>query len=149
MTVITVGEGTQVTLHFALKLETGEVVDSNFDGEAATFAIGDGNLLPGFERALFGMSAGQRSALVVSPEDAFGQSNPNNIQRVPRSGFTEEFELQVGLVVSFADASGGETHGVVTDLGESEVTVDFNHPLAGKSIIFDVSILDVQAAITH
>lgn len=149
MTALTVGEGTEVTLHFALKLETGEVVDSNFEGETATFVVGDGNLLPGFERALFGMTAGQRSAVLVPPEDAFGQPNPNNIQRVPRDNFTKEFELEVGLVVSFADAGGGETHGVITDINASDVVVDFNHPLAGKTIIFDVSIVEVQAAITH
>lgn len=146
---LAVGEGTEVTLHFALKLETGEVVDSNFEAEPAVFIVGDGNLLPGFERALFGMTAGQHKALVVPAEDAFGRYNSENVQKLSRSEFTNEFELEVGLVVSFADAGGGELPGVVTDITENEVTVDFNHPLAGKSIIFDVQVEDVKAAITH
>jgi len=146
---LAVGEGTEVTLFFSLKLETGEVVDSNFEGDPAVFVVGDGNLLPGFERALFGMTAGQHRALVVSPEDAFGRYNPENIQKLSRNEFTHEFELEVGLVVSFADAGGAELPGVVTDINDTEVTVDFNHPLAGKPIIFDVRVEDVKAAITH
>ncbi|WP_075186695.1 FKBP-type peptidyl-prolyl cis-trans isomerase [Teredinibacter haidensis] len=149
MTDLVVGDGTQVTLHFSLKLESGDVVDSNFDGDPATFIVGDGNLLPGFEQAIFGMSAGSQASLAINPENAFGQPNPNNIQQVPRKAFTEEFEFSSGLVITFADASGGEVPGVIVDFTPENVTVDFNHPLAGEVITFDVSILSVVPAVTH
>ncbi len=149
MTDLTIGEGTQVTLHFALKLDNGDVVDSNFDRDPATFVVGDGSLLPGFERALYGLASGATETFVIKPEDGFGQSNTNNMQTIPRDQFAADLELVEGLVLSFADAQQTELPGVVAAFDESTVTVDFNHPLAGRNIIFDVSILDVAPAVTH
>jgi len=149
MTDLVIGEGTQVTLHFALKLDSGEVVDSNFEDDPAIFSIGDGNLLPGFERALFGMTAGDSATFEIPPEDAFGFPNPNNIQEVERENFGGEFELENGLVVSFADASGAETPGIVREFDEEKVVIDFNHPLAGETITFEVNILSVSPVVTH
>lgn len=145
---LAVGVGTRVVLNFALSLETGEEIDSNFDRDAVSFAVGDGSLLPGFERCLFGMLPGERRLFEVTPENAFGQPNDNNVQRVDRQHF-REIDLQPGLVCSFTDASGGELPGVVVDFDEKEVTVDFNHPLAGRTILFDVHIHRVEAAELH
>jgi len=149
MAELVIGEGMRVSLHFSLKLESGEVVDSNFEGDAATFIVGDGNLLPEFEKKLFGLSAGNSATYTMPPESAFGQLNPNNIQSVRRDAFTDEFELSVGLVVSFADAAGGETPGVIRAFDAKDVTIDFNHPLAGQSIVFDVKVLSVTPVVTH
>ncbi len=144
-----VGEGTRVYLNFSLALEDGDEVDSNFGGEAVSFAVGDGSLLPGFEQRLFGMRAGERKLFQVPPEDAFGQPNENNVQRIGRENFDEEIELELGLVCSFADASGGEVPGMVVAFDNEEVTVDFNHPLAGRTILFDVHIHRIEAAELH
>lgn len=149
MTNLVIGEGTEVTLHFALKLENGDVIDSNFNGNPATFIVGDGNLLPGFERALFGMAAGESNIFVIKPEDGFGQSNPNNMQEIPRDQFDEGLELIEGLMLSFADAQKTELPGVVAAFDDKTVTVDFNHPLAGRNILFEVAILQVAPAVTH
>lgn len=73
-------QNTEVTLHFALRLENGDTVDSTFDKAPATFKVGDGNLLPGFEAALFGFKAGDKRTLTIAPENAFGQPNPQNVQ---------------------------------------------------------------------
>ena len=94
----------KVTLHFAIKLENGQVVDSNFEGNPATFIVGDGQLLEGFERPLMGMKSGDEAVIDISPEQGFGMSNPNNLQRLPRSQF-KDMALEPGLVISFADAS--------------------------------------------
>lgn len=144
-----VGEGTRVFLNFSLALEDGAEVDSNFGGEAVSFAIGDGSLLPGFERRIIGMQSGERKLFQVPPEEAFGQPNENNVQRVPRDGFDESLELELGLVCSFADASGGELPGMIVGFDDSEVTVDFNHPLAGHTILFDVQIHRLEAVDLH
>lgn len=143
MTQLAVGPQTRVTLHFALKLDDGSVVDSTFDKEPATFEFGDGNLLPGFEKALVGLMAGEKSELTIAPEDAFSQPNPNNIQTFKRSDFDVEMVLEPGLVISFADPSG-ELPGVVKSVDGDVVTVDFNHPLAGREILFDVEIIAVE-----
>jgi FKBP-type peptidyl-prolyl cis-trans isomerase SlpA len=149
MNRVPVCEGTRVFLNFSVSLEDGSEVDTNFDGDPVNFVIGDGSLLPGFERLLFGMSPGERQMFVVQPESAFGQSNDNNVQYLPRKQFDEDMDLEVGLVFSFADASGGELPGMIVAFNEDEVTVDFNHPLSGRTILFDVLIHRVEPVELH
>ena len=146
---VPVSEGTRVFLNFSVSLDDGSEVDSNFGGEAVDFVVGDGSLLPGFERALFGMMAGERQVFTINPEDAFGQPNDNNVQMIPREQFDEDIDLEIGLVFSFADASGGELPGLVVSFDDDEVTVDFNHPLAGRTMLFDAQIHRVEAAELH
>jgi FKBP-type peptidyl-prolyl cis-trans isomerase SlpA len=148
-TDVPVSEGTRVYLNFSISLEDGSEVDSNFGSEPVDFVIGDGSLLAGFERALFGMSAGQRQLFTVEPENAFGQPNDNNVQMLDRDQFDDDIDLEIGLVFSFADASGGELPGMVISFDEEEVTVDFNHPLSGRTIMFDVLIHRVEPAELH
>jgi FKBP-type peptidyl-prolyl cis-trans isomerase SlpA len=143
-----IDEGMEVTLHFTLKLEDGTVVDSTRDKAAATFQVGDGNLPPGFEHPMKGMAAGESGSFEITPEHAFGQHNPQNIQRLKRDDFGDE-ELEVGMVMSFADPSGGELPGVVSAIDGDMVDVDFNHPLAGRTLTFEVEVIDVKPATTH
>ncbi|KXJ53506.1 peptidylprolyl isomerase [Neptuniibacter pectenicola] len=138
-----IGPGKTVTLHFAIKLADGQVVDSTFDKEPATFTVGDGNLLEGFEKSLFGLEEGAKQTLKILPENGFGMPNPSNIHNVPRSQF-EGVELELGLVISFSDAGKGELPGVVSEFDDKMVAVDFNHPLAGKQLDFEVEILQVS-----
>ena len=147
MSLSVIGDNSRVTLHFALRLENGDVVDSTFERKPAVFTMGDGSLLPGFERHLRGMQPGQRNTFTVSPEEAFGQPNPANVQRFERDQFAGDMELHEGLVISFADASKTELPGVVKRFDADEVVVDFNHPLAGRTILFDVEIVAVDAAL--
>jgi FKBP-type peptidyl-prolyl cis-trans isomerase SlpA len=145
MTEQRIGPDKEVTLHFALKLANGDVVDSTFDKSPATFKVGDGNLLPGFEAALFGFKAGDKCSLQIDPENAFGQPNPQNVQVMPRSQFAD-MELSEGLLVIFNDAANAELPGVVKAFDDSQVTIDFNHPLSGKTLSFDVEIIEVRSA---
>ncbi|MDX2353986.1 FKBP-type peptidyl-prolyl cis-trans isomerase [Stutzerimonas xanthomarina] len=138
-----IGPDMQVTLHFSLSLENGERVDSTFDKKPATFKVGDGNLLPGFEQQLFGLKAGDKRTFQIAPEQGFGQHNPQNVQTMPRSQF-EGMELSEGLLVIFNDAAKTELPGVVKAFDDRQVSVDFNHPLAGKALTFDVEIFDVK-----
>lgn len=139
-----IAAATQVTLHFAIKLDNGDVVDSTFDKQPATFKVGDGNLLPGFELALYGLKAGDKRTLAISPEQGFGQPNPQNVQVMPRSQF-KDMELSEGLLVIFNDAANAELPGMVQSFDDNQVSVDFNHPLAGKTLSFEVEIIAVQA----
>ncbi len=146
---LAVGPGTKVTLHFALRLQDGEIIDSNFERDPATFVVGDGNLLPGFEKAIFGLTEGDKKTLTISPEQGFGQRNPNNMQEFSRSEFSSDIELREGLVLSFSDAQKTELPGVVSHFDENVVVVDFNHPLAGRDIVFDVAILKIEPVQVH
>lgn len=148
MDTLSIGPGTRVNLNFALVLEDGSEIDNNFESDPVSFVFGDGNVLAGFEQKLVGLVAGDTKEIAVSPEDGFGQPNPNNVQEVKRSSFGPE-ELSLGLVCSFADAEGGELPGVIIGLDESTVTVDFNHPLAGRTVIFKVAIHSVEVEEVH
>lgn len=139
---LAIGPDTRVTLHFALLLDSGEEIDTTRRGKPATFEVGDGNLLPGFEEALFGMQAGDDAQIELEPERAFGLHRPENVQLLERERF-EGVPLEPGVVVSFK-ASDGQLPGVVRRVFDRTVEVDFNHPLAGRRIVFDVSILRVE-----
>lgn len=147
--LLPIGPDTKITLHFSLALEDGSVVDSNFDSDPATFVFGDGSLLPGFEEVLTGLEPGAEGTFTISPEKGFGQHNPGNIQTFSRKDFDVELTLEPGLMLSFADANQAELPGVVIEVDDDEVTVDFNHPLAGHSINFTVKVISVVPAVTH
>ena len=135
--------GTRVTLHFSIQLSNGDEVDTTRRGDPATFDFGDGNLLPGFEAALVGLKAGDDAQLPILAADAFGPHREDNIRRLRLTDFPNPAELEPGLMLSFASPEG-ELPGVVRTISGMEVEVDFNHPLAGRDIVFDVTILRVE-----
>jgi FKBP-type peptidyl-prolyl cis-trans isomerase SlpA len=148
--MLDIGPNCKVELHFSLKLvDTGELVDSTFEKKPAGLVIGDGNLPAAFESAIHGMKAGERKIERIEPKDGFGQHNPSNVQRIPRDQFDPSVELSEGLVVSFQDKAKSELPGVVAAIDDKMVTVDFNHPLAGRDLDFEVEILSVAPAETH
>ncbi|MBE0482674.1 MAG: FKBP-type peptidyl-prolyl cis-trans isomerase [Bacterioplanes sp.] len=146
MSLASISNNSQVTLNFALKMADGQIIDSTFEQKPASLTIGDGNLLEGFERLLLGLKVGDHQTFDVPPEQAFGQPNPQNIQEMKRSSFAVDMPVAPGLMVSFADAQGAELPGVISAVQGDWVTVDFNHPLAGQTLQFEVQILEVRDA---
>lgn len=140
-----VAENTLVTLHFSLSMDDGAVIDSTFEKQPARFEFGDGQLPDGFQSFLKGMKSGEQGEWQVLPEKAFGMPNPNNLQTMKRADFPEDMELAEGLMISFADANQSELPGVVKAFDEQQVTVDFNHPLAGETLIFKAEIVAIEA----
>lgn len=140
---VPVGPGTRITLTFELRLASGERVDGTGDTPASCF-YGDGSLPPGFEAALLGLPAGTEQTLTIPAEQAFGEPSENNVQMLRRTDFGPGIELAEGLVVSFTDAQNAELPGVVRRLLGDLVEVDFNHPLAGRDLLFDVHIHNVE-----
>ena len=138
-----VSPGSTVTLHLSLTLEDGTVADSTFDGEPFTFTMGEGELAHGLELALYGLYPGATQRLELMPEQTFGQRDPANIHHLPRNVFGADMQLEPGVIVGFETPDGDEIGGTVLALDEESVEVDFNHPLAGYVIIFDVEIIDV------
>ena len=148
--MLDIGPNCKVELHFSLKLaDTGELVDSTFEKKPAELVIGDGNLPAAFEAVIHGMKAGERKIERIEPKDGFGQHNPSNVQKIPKDQFDPSVELSEGLVVSFQDKAKSELPGVVAAIDDNMVTVDFNHPLAGRDLEFEVEILSVAPAETH
>jgi FKBP-type peptidyl-prolyl cis-trans isomerase SlpA len=136
--------GSKLTLHFALQLPNGEVIDSNFGKAPVSFVVGDGNLLPGFERELLGLQAGAEVDVVIAASQAFGVVNPDNQQRFPRYLFAPTLALSENLLVEFADARGYSQAGRVVSITSKDVEVDFNHPLAGQDIRFQAKIYSIE-----
>ena len=143
-TAVAIREGCRVTLHFSLKLDDGQVIDSNLNAQPVSFTVGDGNLPAGFEQVILGLEAGDEGVYRIPPARAFGMPNPDNHQTFPRSRFNTDMVLEEGLVVSFADAANTELAGVVTSFDEEQVRIDFNHPLAGKELLFEVRVIQVE-----
>ena len=143
MNSVPIGPGTRVTLLFKLALSAGDVIESTGD-ESATFEVGDGSLLPGFESAMYGMKAGDSAQLPIAAEQGFGLPNDENVHMMKRVLFEVSQNLVEGLVVSFADGEGGERPGVVNRLFDDLVEINFNHPLAGKDLLFSVQIKQVE-----
>ena len=146
---LNISSNTKVSLNFSITLETGEVVDSNFDRAPVSFVMGDGSLLPGFEACLLGLKQGDEAAFTIAPEQGFGEPQEANYQDIPRHTFSNDSELEIGMVFSFADAAGGELPGVVDSFDEDTVRVNFNHPLAGRTLRFEVKIDRVEPAELH
>ena len=135
--------GATVSIEYTLKDEGGQVLDTNKGGAPLVFVQGQQQIIPGLERELVGMRPGEEKKVVVKPEDAYGEVVPGARQEVPKEAIPTE-GLQVGATLSARSGSGETRPVVVTEIKESTVVVDFNHPLAGKTLFFDVKVLGVQ-----
>lgn len=134
-------KGSQVKLHYTLTVD-GEVVDSSREGEPFSYVHGHGQIVKGLESELEGMEAGDTKRTTVEPEDGYGRRRPDVIQKVAKSAFREPDRLKEGDVVS-GDSDGRPFQAIVAEVGTDEITLDLNHPLAGKSLDFEVEILEV------
>ena len=135
-----------VTLHLSLTLEDGTVAESTFDDKPLSFTLGDGTLIEGLELALYGLRPGDKQRLSLSPEQAFGLHDPEKVHRVPRADFPADMVLEPGCIIGFDTPTGEELPGMVMAAGAADVEVDFNHPMAGHVVIFEVEIIDVVLA---
>lgn len=134
-----------VTLHFTIKLENGSIADSTHNmGKPAQLVIGDGSLSENFENHLIGMLSGDKKSVELKAEDAFGAPNPDNIHHMDRAKFVGEAAVELGTIMAFSGPDGVEIPGIITDIAGDSVTVDFNHPLAGQDVTFEVEILSVE-----
>ncbi|MFP1743350.1 FKBP-type peptidyl-prolyl cis-trans isomerase [Lonsdalea quercina] len=132
-----------VWVHFTLTLEDGSVAESTQrSGKPALFQLGNGSLSPELEQHLLGLQAGDKRRFSLPPESAFGDANPDLIQFFLRRDFAETGVPDVGTIMLFSGIGGQDMPGIIQEVAEESVTVDFNHPLAGHTITFDI---DVQA----
>lgn len=141
-----ISPGSTVTLHLSLALEDDTVVESTFDDEPLTFTMGDGTLVEGLELGLYGLKAGATQRLVLQPEQAFGLHDPDKRHLLARADFSAELQLEPGVIIGFDTPSGEELSGTIVSLTDETVNVDFNHPLAGRVVVFEVEIIAVVTA---
>jgi FKBP-type peptidyl-prolyl cis-trans isomerase SlyD len=144
---MTVSDGKTISMEYTLTLENKEVLDTNVGGEPLSFTQGSHEIIPGLETALSGMKAGESKQVTVAPEQGYGEVNPQAIQEVPIDQIPPDAR-KVGVQLQGKDGQGRMVTPKVTEVKEQVVVLDFNHPLAGKTLYFDVKILDIQAPTT-
>ena len=140
-----IAENSVVTIHYTLTNDAGEILDQSAPDTPLTYLQGAGNIIPGLESALQGKSSGDKTAVTVAPDDAYGPRQDQLIQQVPRSAFPEGAEISQGMEFS-AQGEQGAIRVVVTAIEGDEITIDANHPLAGETLHFDVTIAAVRKA---
>lgn len=134
-----------VLVHFTLKLEDGSTAESTrANGKPALFRLGDGSLSAALEMELVGLKEGDKHVFTLAPEAAFGEVSPDLIQYFSRRDFNDAGEPEAGTIMLFTGMGGSEMPGVIRDISGDSVTVDFNHPLAGHHIQFDIEVLQVD-----
>ncbi|WP_410016461.1 FKBP-type peptidyl-prolyl cis-trans isomerase [Sodalis sp. C49] len=134
-----------VLVHFDLKLEDGTIAESTRrENKPALFRLGDDSLSPALEQSLLGLRVGDKKSFSLAPESAFGPVNPDLIQFFSRRDFIETGVPDVGTIMLFTAISGNEMPGLIRDVAEESITVDFNHPLAGRTVYFDIDVLAID-----
>lgn len=142
-----VQDDSYLTLHYRIAAPDGADIVNTFEGTPATLQLGGGQMAPTLEQALLGMTVGERRRIELVPEQAFGPRNPELLQRVSmktlqeNSNFGEAYS--VGDLVEFNAPSGGRYAGILRELGDGWALFDFNHPLAGQPIVFEVQIIGI------
>lgn len=135
--------GDTVRIHYTGTLADGTQFDSSAGRDPLEFAVGSGQIIPGLDKALPGMAVGDRKQVVVSADEAYGQPNPEARQAVPRSEIPDHIPLDLGTQLQVQTPTGQTMTVVVAEVTETEVTLDANHPLAGKELTFDIELVAI------
>jgi peptidylprolyl isomerase len=141
----TVTNGSTVTFHYKGTLEDGTQFDSSFErNEPMTAKTGQGNLIAGFETALDGMAAGETKTFTVESSDAYGDRNEEATTTLDKSIFPDDFPFEVGMPLPLMGPDGQQVTAMLAEVQDATVTADFNHPLAGKDLTFEIEVISVE-----
>jgi peptidylprolyl isomerase len=137
--------GDSVAIHYTGRLEDGTVFDSSRDRDPLEFSIGSGEVIPGFEAAVVGMTPGDAKTEVILAENAYGPHREEMVMVVDRQNIPAEIPLDIGIQLQLQGPQGQMVPVMVTDVTEADVTLDANHPLAGETLIFDIELVSIGA----
>ncbi|MFC2025213.1 peptidylprolyl isomerase [Chloroflexota bacterium] len=137
-------DGDTVKVHYTGTLEDGTIFDTSREREPLEFTLGEGQLIPGFEEAVRGMRVGQVKTATIPVEEAYGPHRDDLVMIVERDQLPENMEPGIGEQLQMQEADGRTTVFVVTDVSETSITVDANHPLAGKDLTFEIELVEIK-----
>jgi len=141
----TVTNGSTVTFHYKGTLDDGTEFDSSYQrNEPMTATAGDGNLIAGFENALTGMTAGESKTFTVESAEAYGERQEEATTTLEKTIFPEDFPFDVGMPLPLMGPDGQQVTATLTEVHDNTITADFNHPLAGKDLTFEIEVLTVE-----
>lgn len=141
-----VKSGDKIKVHYHGKLTTGETFDSSEGRDPLEFEVGGGQVIPGFDEGVTGMTVGEKKTIHIPFMEAYGPSNPEMIIPMPKERFPADMQLEVGMPLGMSDQDGHQFQVVVTEIREADVLLDANHPLAGKDLIFDLELVEIAGA---
>ncbi|MBF0219962.1 MAG: peptidylprolyl isomerase [Gammaproteobacteria bacterium] len=140
--------GSTISLHLRITLANGTIADSTFatdgSGQPELITIGDGTLLAALEAPLIGLSAGEKKEFQLTAAEGFGERHADAIHTLKRSEFDPDQPLAVGLVIAFNNGSDDPVAGIITEIRDNQVKVDFNHPLAGQTLAIEVEVVAIH-----
>ena len=135
--------GDTVRVHYTGRLDDGMVFDSSQDRDPLEFEVGGGNIIKGFDSAMVGMQIGDRKTVVVAPEDGYGPHDERLVADVQRTQVPDQIELMVGEPLQVKHESGQVINVTVAAVTDQHVTLDANHPLAGKTLTFEIELVEI------
>lgn len=138
-----VKKGDTVKVHYTGRLEDGTVFDSSIGGEPLQFKVGEGMLIEGFEKSVIGMNVGESKTVNIDAEKAYGPYHDELVAIIGRDRFPEDLELEVGQQLQLRQENGHVIFVTVVDITENNVTLDANHPLAGRTLVFDIQLVEI------
>lgn len=138
-----VQKGNKVKVHYTGKLSDGQVFDSSEGREPLEFTIGSGMLIQGFETGVVGMEVGDTKTVKITPEEGYGERNDELVAVVPRTNIPPDVDVSVGQMLQVQQPNNQTVNVVVTDVSDENVTLDANHPLAGKELTFDIEVVEI------
>jgi peptidylprolyl isomerase/FKBP-type peptidyl-prolyl cis-trans isomerase SlpA len=136
-------EGDTVQVHYTGKLKDGTVFDTSEEREPLSFTIGEERVIPGFEKAVVGMEPGDTKTEELPPAQAYGEHREDMVMELERDQLPDNLEPKVGQQLQLRMQNGQEVPVVITELGEESVTIDANHPLAGKDLVFEIELVEI------
>ncbi len=145
--VKTVKKGDKVKVDYEGSFDDGEIFDSSKHGDHShplEFEVGNGQVIKGFEEEVLGMKKGEEKKFALAPADAYGESDPRLSQKIPRAALPKDKEPEVGMALMIASPDGRQFPVRIIDVDEENITVDINHPLAGKRINFKIKLLEIE-----
>lgn len=140
-----VKENNTVKVNYTGKLANGQVFDTSEGREPLEFTLGQGQLIPGFEKGVIDMKLNEKKTITIAKEEAYGEVNKDLIQEVKKTELPQDMTPEVGMGLVSKSPDGREVNLMVTEVKEDSIVVDANHPLAGKELIFDLEVVDIIA----
>jgi peptidylprolyl isomerase len=137
-----VAPGDTISVHYTGKIEGGDVFDSSEGRSPLMFTVGAGQLIRGFDSAVVDMVPGERKTVTIPPEEGYGERREDHVVDFPRANIPQDMQLEVGMIVQMSDQSGRPIPVIVTEILDNVVRMDVNHPLAGKTLVFDIEIVE-------
>lgn len=140
---MTIETGNQVSVHYTGTFDDGEVFDSSQGRDPLSFKVGAGQMIQGFDQAVLGMRQGESKKITLGPDEAYGPRNEELLIDIPNANFPDDMKLEVGMMLQMSNEQGQPVPATIAEINEESVKMDVNHPMAGKTLNFEIEIVEV------